>query len=669
MEDNNQPNENVENKPQDQKEETPIKEEKKVEEQNTEKQEAKTENKSEESKVEANKEAKETVKEEAPVQNANKAETKFNVSSEQPKPTKKKSKGKKVALIITLLLIIAIAAALVYYFMFYSKPEEIYKRAIQGSIDTYINSEPKNNNFKTIKSSVKLDLDVDVENDDIDDIGEKILDLLNKTDIAIEVQADKENKETVINVESNYNKKSLLNLQMFSNIEDEKTYIYLKDFLNKYIEAEVNDEFYESMSKILEEQPQVADVKIPMAAFKNEFLKIIKPEYCSSSKEDITVNGTTVNATKNTIKLNTRQLQTEMVALANNLKANQDFMNFFENKEIAIEALDKMIEELEDLDTDENVAMEFNLYTQGLMHNAVKFSVTANVQYQAITIGFTKNSDNNYEIEILLNNMKLATGKVNVEEKNENEGKVGIEFNIDNAGKFGMNLEYSRKFDEKLDKVDTKNTVKADKLTQVDQMTLMANLQKSELYKLIESFSGTSLNKTLNSNTTTNTNTSTSTTTSTSKDTKTKDNEVITYDSKNKITYQIPVGYTVRTTSDNYKTLEKGDSSIRISSKYADKDKYYDTLKTSKEYYEKQENYKNVELSEMATKTISGRTYYSATLSYEYVSGTYSYKNSTTYIWTEVSDKYVLDLEIRKAEGIAEAELDEILTIKVEENK
>ena len=46
-----------------------------------------------------------------------------------------------------------------------------------------------------------------------------------------------------------------------------------------------------------------------------------------------------------------------------------------------------------------------------------------------------------------------------------------------------------------------------------------------------------------------------------------KDNEILTYDSKNKITYNIPTGYTVRKTSDNYKTLEKGNASIRISSK------------------------------------------------------------------------------------------------------
>ena len=50
------------------------------------------------------------------------------------------------------------------------------------------------------------------------------------------------------------------------------------------------------------------------------------------------------------------------------------------------------------------------------MHDVVKCSVTVNASYQAVTLGVTKNAENNYEIEALLNNAKIVSGKINIEE-------------------------------------------------------------------------------------------------------------------------------------------------------------------------------------------------------------------------------------------------------------
>lgn len=88
---------------------------------------------------------------------------------------------------------------------------------------------------------------------------------------------------------------------------------------------------------------------------------------------------------------------------------------------------------------------------------------------------------NNYEIEALLNNAKIVSGKINIEEKNENEGKLTFELNIDSVGKFAMNLEYSQKFNEEIEKADTKNSVEAEDLSSADQKKLRNNFQKSTI--------------------------------------------------------------------------------------------------------------------------------------------------------------------------------------------
>ncbi len=647
MEDKNQPNENVENKPQ----EVPIKEEKVEETKKENKQEEVKENKTES--VE-----KSTKKEEVANE---KVDAKFNKSAEQPKATKKKSKGKKVAIIVTLILIIAIAAAAVYYFMFYSKPEEIYKRTIQSGIDSFVNNEEKNKDYKTLKAGLKVDFDVDLKDNSI--IDKKVLDLINKTDVGLEVQTDKEAKQLVVDLQSNYDKKALLNGKVFVNSNDEETYVYAKDYLDKYIEVPMEDEVYESLNQLFEAQNKAVDVKTPMSILKNELVAMIKPEYCSSSKEDITVNGQNVSATKNTIKLNANQFKTEITTLVNNLKSNQNFINSFEEKETITQTLEDILDELDDIDlSDEDATIEFNLYTQGFMHDVVKCSVTVNASYQAVTLGVTKNAENNYEIEALLNNIKIASGKINIEEKNENEGKLTFELNIDSVGKFAMNLEYSQKFNEEIEKADTKNSVEAEDLSSADQKKLMNNFQKSQLYKLVQSYSNSLLTSSIKPSTS-----SSILNNKTTKEDDIKDNEILTYDSKNKITYNIPTGYTVRKTSDNYKTLEKGNASIRISSKISNKDAYYTSLKANKDSLEKGDLYKDVTLTEMAKTTINGIDFYSATLSYKYGSSTT--EHSTTYVWTEVSEKYVLDFELRQTDEITDDELNQVLTIKVEDVK
>lgn len=661
MEDKNQPNENVEKKPQEQ--EVPVKEEKVEETKKENKQEEVKENKTESVEKPAKKEE---------VANE-KVDAKFNKSAEQPKATKKKSKGKKVAIIVTLILIIAIAAAAVYYFMFYSKPEEIYKRTIQSGIDSLVNNEEKNKDYKTLKAGLKVDFDVDLKDNSI--IDKKVLDLINKTDVGLEVQTDKEAKQLVVDLQSNYDKKALLNGKVFVNSDDEETYVYAKDYLDKYIEVPMEDEVYESLNQLFEAQNKAVDVKTPMSILKNELVAMIKPEYCSSSKEDITVNGQNVSATKNTIKLNANQFKTEITTLVNNLKSNQNFINSFEEKETITQTLEDILDELDDIDlSDEDATIEFNLYTQGFMHDVVKCSVTVNASYQAVTLGVTKNAENNYEIEALLNNAKIASGKINIEEKNENEGKLTFELNIDSVGKFAMNLEYSQKFNEEIEKADTKNSVEAEDLSLADQKKLMNNFQKSQLYKLVQSYSNSLLTSSIKPSTSSSNSILSNATSSssilnnkTTKEDDIKDNEILTYDSKNKITYNIPTGYTVRKTSDNYKTLEKGNASIRISSKISNKDAYYTSLKANKDSLEKGDLYKDVTLTEMAKTTINGIDFYSATLSYKY--GSSMTERSTTYVWTEVSEKYVLDFELRQTGEITDDELNQVLTIKVEDVK
>jgi hypothetical protein len=81
-----------------------------------------------------------------------------------------------------------------------------------------------------------------------------------------------------------------------------------------------------------------------------------------------------------------------------------------------------------------------------------------------------------------------------------------------------------------------------------------------------------------------------------------------------------------------------------------------------------QDYYKNVTLSELKTKTIGGKTFYLATLETESEYGTSTYKHAVSYVWTQVSDRYIVKFEIDGFDQIPSAELDQILTITVSDN-
>lgn len=609
---------------------------------------------------------------------ANQEASKFNVSKKQPI----KKKRKKGPIVFLLILIVAIVAALGYYFLYYSTPEQVIKRTISSSMNSYKN-DTKNTNYNTSKTNVSIDANITANTDYID---KDVIDLINKTEISFDVQSSKEDKQLIVNLESNYGKDPLINMQMFSDAKNEKTYIYLKDLLNKYIEIDEDNTYYEGLIELFEAQNGLESENDKAQKASNivekEILGIIKSEYCSSQKVDINVNNEKVNATKNTVKMNMAQFKKELSQIFNNLKNNQEYLNCFESSENIGGMLEEAIDSIDEIEEESSFTLEFSIYTKGFLQEPVKYEVKFYEQtsMQSIAISATEIGENEYYYEITMNDMlPIISGKMKIEERNDNEGTVKFMLNIQEIGTFELKIDYSEKYDEQIDKVDVKNSVKSDNLTLIDQINLANNLQNSKLFELIEDFSGTSLTEPLDpelnaptSPIETDENEDNPTTipeNEEDEEVKTKDNEIISYNDKYKITFNVPTGYTSRFVSENYRSLDKsdGDVSVKVSTESGTKDDYYKDLETSAETYKK-DDYKNVTLTNMETMEVEGRKVYYATLSYERESGNYTYKNSTKYVWTEISSDYLMDLRISNSDKMTDDELKQILTIKVENN-
>ena len=607
-------------------------------------------------------------------------ETNFNVTSGGNDG--KKGKNKIALLIVAIVLMVALIAGFVYYFTINNKPEKVYKKLVGSTIDSYTN-EMKNMNNKTSKTSLKLSANVDT-----DKIDKKVTDLINKINIGMDVQTDNESQQFIMNVKADYDKEDLLDIQMYSNVKEEKTYLQLKNFFDKYIEIEdMDEEFYTYFKEVLEKQKMTAkqqkSLEKAMNIFKKEVTNVIKEQYCTAEKEDITVNGKTIATTKNTIKMNEKQLKQELTTVFRNLKDNQEFINCFEEKDKVSDFLERFMEQIEDLEEDEKSTIEMAIYTTGFVKKIQKFTLTVYSQPsdETVTIAVTNTAKDSYDFEISDKDNVAGKGTVKVEEKNKQEGMLSLAMDVKDFGKVNLNIEYNQNFNENIEKINTENSVKTQELTSDDQQTFMTNLQKSKLFELINDFIGGSPLNFMEQTTMgdneydedkdddrDNRQEKEDENDNKKENNETK-NEIISYDDSQKITFNVPSGYKLNYISDNYKTIEKGDISIRIATAYANKDEYYQDLEEKKEYFEKESNYKNVVLSDIKTIQVKGRTFNQAEFSYEYMLGDDTTKNKTGYLWSEISDDTVVDFEIREVEKITSQELEEILAINVQKNK
>lgn len=572
-----------------------------------------------------------------------------------------KNKKSNPMWIIPVIFLTILILVIALWYMNYTKPEQFYKRLISSGIESLENSKKKEIE-NTQKNTIKLDIDLETEKE----IDENILDLINETTIEVETQIDRAQKQLVVDLKSDYDNDDLIDLKLFANSEDEKAYIYAKDFIDKYLDLELDNEIFSTLNDLYETEElglaQKINLKKGTNIFKKEFSSIIKEEYCSAEKTTVKVNDKKIKTTKNTIKMSLEQIADGLTTAFDNLKENGDFLNLIEeeHKKDMIEVLEDSKEEIEEsINGNEEAVIQLNIYTTGLTQKIVKVEIIAIAEESTATIACTQIDDQNYTFELLADDEKILEGTVNIQSVGNKNAKMKLELKIEEVGQIAFDIEYSQENNISIDKIDEDNISKIDDLTEAEQMELLQNLQKSKLYELIEEFSNlgaTNANPIIEDIETNSTTSSL------------EENQIVTYDATKKITFGIPNGYKTTRIADEYQSLDKGEISLSISSDYSTEEEYYESLMDTKDYMLKQNYYKNVEISNKDYVTIGGRTFYHATIEYESIYGEYSYQMREDYIWTKVSKDNVMDIKIEGYEQMSKEDLQQILTISVSDN-
>lgn len=581
-------------------------------------------------------------------------------------------KNKKILFIlIPIILIVLILIAGVVYLKLNSTPEKIFKNLISTTFKIFESSEEQ---YTTMKGTINLTANVESDKEEMEAINM----MLEGASIGLNMEVDTTNMIVNENVNVTYNNESLLNAIIL--LQDEKGYVYLPDWLDKYLQIPENELEYSELVEYSEKMATVDQNKL-MEAVKEELIAEILSQELAQENTTLVLDGQETKVTASTLSLKDEQLSTFVNDFLNNLNKNEKFQAALGSyKEDIQEIINEMLQNMGVAKDEEFI---LTIYTKGflnefvgvsaraidtsyeetvglniLKHNNGKYEFVAYNEYDGtreeilkLVIEDKKESENkgtatitvsvdgekfiivyNYEIQgkqtifnasTEIEGVKVTISGNTVESGESYKGNLTFTIEQEEIGKINLNCAYDFTLDVEVQKVDVQNAVLIDELSEEDQEKLITNLQKSPLYQLIEQ-SGLLDNGTGTSNI----------------------EPEVSYDGHT-VKYTVPDNFEASSynSEDMKMYMDENYNSVCMYINYNDVDTYMKDLE--EEYVLTSSLYKNQQISETKTYTVNDMEYKFRTITYEDEYGTYA----NLYFAYKLDDEYCYVVEVETEGG------------------
>ena len=541
---------------------------------------------------------------------------------------------KQVSLTLMVVAILLIGGGFGYLIYLNTSPVKVYQTAVTSVIDDMFNGlyQDYDKTNITVSLSANLNLTAGL-------IEQEIIDYINETTISFNTQFNEEKQQMVVKIDSDHDNESLIDLAMFLNAKDEKTYLYAKDYFDKYLEVEMDD--YTTFKKLFEElemtSAQKANAKKAKDILKKEISKLITNDDCH--KKD----GAFV------FEITDRQWKNKLQTLFKNLKNNKVFLDCYEDSETVKAFLEAMSEEYEGNVPTTDVAEQKMIITMNKGMFSTGFDKLT-IDVMGVKLLF-ENKDDKTTYEVSSNNMKILEGYFkNIKEKNTE--KTEISLNISELGSATLYVDTTVLKNAKIETVDASKTVKLEELSEDEMSEIMTKIEESPLYKFILMFKVEEDNDHDYDN---------------DYDWGDEESEctgIIEYDGVS-VELDLPSNFRGAYCISDFGGYYVGDISVNYSIwAYDSYNDYFEEIKEGFNHQEDNPEYQNRILSDVKTKIKDGRTYYYIDYTFDYVFYGTS-KAYEKYICTEIEKGYYLTIEIESwDEPITESIVKEALSIK-----
>lgn len=388
---------------------------------------------------------------------------------------------KKVLLIILALLLGCLGFGM-YCFSRLNNPISLYHNLIDDGVDTYL-SMLVDEKIDEGKRELGVDFNL-IAKDDI--LDKKIVDFINKTSLKFTKEYDIRNNKFKLILDADYDKENLINANMI--LEKDKTYIYLPEYLDKYIQLNNSEVVSSDRVNLVGEMSVNYLVNKEKAGeiLKKELRELIKEDECQKEKDNYI------------FRISDTELIKRLKLVLLNLKENQEFLNCYSNAKLIKEKIENLLSSIDKIEV-----------------NAELISVTINKKQFASTFNELKISSTNKEIIYVYEDDKIKfnfskdgisiDGYLKVLEKSDKHKKFEISINSNALGKIIINFDLNVGNNSNIESIDQSKITTADAITEAEMMEIMQKLQNSKLYSLISELVKSTLGNTdLESNLNTN---------------------------------------------------------------------------------------------------------------------------------------------------------------------
>jgi len=566
----------------------------------------------------------------------------------------KKSKNKFLKILLPIIILILLIGVGTAYYFIINTPKYIFSKAIDGVFESV-----EEENYDTLKTNIELSMSIESDDSDIQSMGQ----IVNSVKVSTNQEIDINNKIANEAIAVSFLGQDLLNIEYI--IQDETSYMFLKDIFSKYIEVPLNEIGYEQdIFAMIKETEKITNKDI--LAETNKILKAeLKDKTYEQTKEELMINGETVKATKSTLILTPEEATNVLKNILNNIKENETILDSFENKEEIKEAIQEIIDGMneisEELVAENGEKIKISIYTKGIKNEFVRFDIELVDNDQAIGIYTTKVSANNYLISVVQDEINLFDISIIDEKKDEKSGTMTIKIDMSNIVKeaesgvdtlaLTVNAKYNVEYNTKVEIPEITESVKYDEMTEEDSLEIYENLQKTELYTLIEQsglldtsdlyeVTDMPIDETMEAVAT---------------------EPEVTAEGYT-VKYTVPAGFSssIYNTVDNKYYSDENFNSIAIRIEKETKQNYLDLLKES--YALTDDLYEDQEISGIKTLTVGNKEFSYRTITYNY----YGNKIIDSYYCYEIEEGTLYVVETSVQEGtVADEELNKVLEINI----
>jgi len=391
---------------------------------------------------------------------------------------KPKKKGLLIGGIIAVALVIVV---ILIYFLVLTKPEFIFSKAIDKIFKV------ESEQYNSIKFDSKIKVSVEAEDESL----QEQLAEIEKCTLKLGAQMDISEKKEIVDLGLEYDNEEVIDAQVYYN--DGDMYAYFEGLFDKYIEIDMDEETKEQMNEIFESATSEENLKRSekiVKIFRDELKAQIKEEGTfEQEKETIDIGDKEQKVTKSTLTLSEKQLLKVLSNVCSNLAENDEFVEFFEDDTFG-EDLKELAELIEGTETNSKNKVEISIYTKGL-NKVVAVDAEVYVEEEATTIIMlvAKEDENLYSYsvsgEMSGAKVDLLNGKVEIKKdkdsKKEQSGKAIITGEVFQTGNAKLEIDYSVKYNNGVDKIDIKNSVNINELTDADMEAVMEKLMERPL--------------------------------------------------------------------------------------------------------------------------------------------------------------------------------------------